>query len=891
MYKSFQEIRQNFLDFFKKKNHFLCSESSLVYSKDNSILFTNAGMNQFKDIFLGLEKIKYNKIVSIQKCLRVGGKHNDLNNIGYSYKHNTFFEMMGNFSFNSYFKKESILFAWELLTSKKWFNLSKNSFIVTVHISDIETYNIWLNLIKIPSNRIFILGKEKKNIFLDNDNIWKMSKFGPFGVCTEIFYDFSYKKYKNFNDFYFNNNRFLEIWNLVFIEYNYLDIGKILPLSKKYVDTGMGLERIACVLQNVNSNFKIDIFKDIIFCLLDFFKIKMNKNNKNYIYIISDHIRSIIFIILCNIIPSNEGRGYVLRKIIRRILVNIRLLGFKDLILFKLINSIIYILKKYYSNFNFFKIDIKNIIYNEELKFFNSFNYGLDILNLYINKCKKNNIYLLNGKIIFYLYDTLGFPLDLIKYFCFINNLKIDIKNFNKKLNYQKIKSIKNSKFNKINLDFSYLNIKKTIFLNLNSNKNIKFYIVSIFVNNKNLKKIYKNDKGILIFNKTYFFPESGGQKGDVGYILNKKGSKFIIEETKILGIYIIHLGYVFSGSFNLMDNVFLFIDKKNRLCISRNHTATHLLFFCIKKILNNFNIIQKGSFICNKFLHFDFSYDKKLSDVKIYKIEFLLNKIINDSLIIKEYYNYNNIDYKLFNFSFFDKNKIRIIKIGSISKEFCCGTHVSNTKDIELFFIKKEYGISSGIRRIKAVTSNYALKEINTNRFLIKKISNCLSISNKDLYFGILNILKDKKLLIKKLNREKNYNIKNIINLFYKKDFIIIKNKNFLIKDINFIFIDKINIFLFSNKLLNIFNLFILIFLKKYNKKKYIYIFFNKYFKNNFNLNMFFFNFLCFFKFKLNKNIFNLKISKNFIYFCLLKIDNCFFLLNIIKYINFIFI
>ncbi|MFI4818974.1 MAG: alanine--tRNA ligase [Enterobacterales bacterium] len=440
MIKSIYKIRKKFINFFKIKNHKIIKGSSLLINDNKSIMFTNSGMNQFKNVFLNQNNFPYKRVVTSQNCFRAGGKHNDLENVGYTSHHHTFFEMLGNFSFNDYFKKEAIIFAWELLTDKKWFNIPKNKLIVTYYYKDYETYKIWLNEIKLPKKKIISIGDNNlgKNI---SDNFWQMGETGPCGPCSEIFYDrgknISGNKPGNKKN---TGNRYIEIWNLVFIQFNKQYNGNLIKLNKPYVDTGMGLERMASVLQKVDSNFKIDIFEKIILSISNILNIK-NTNNKSFL-VIADHIRSCFFLINDGLIPSNEGKGYVLRRIIRRAIRHGKILGSKKPFLYKIISDLIYIMKiksmKIISNKN----KIEKIIFTEEKKFEKTINIGLKLLNKEINNMKSK---ILNGNIVFKLYDTYGFPIDLIKDVCKEKKISIDENIFNIKMNEQKKRSIKKS--------------------------------------------------------------------------------------------------------------------------------------------------------------------------------------------------------------------------------------------------------------------------------------------------------------------------------------------------------------------------------------------------------------------------------------------------------------
>ncbi|NIH16554.1 MAG: alanine--tRNA ligase [Buchnera aphidicola (Periphyllus lyropictus)] len=762
MIKTTSFIRQNFLEFFKEKKHKIYPGSSLVLENDPTLLFVNAGMNQFKNIFLGYQFTKNKRISTIQHCIRTGGKHNDLKNVGYTNRHHTFFEMLGNFSFGSYFKEKSIIYAWELLTSKKWFGIDQDRLSVTIYENDIESFHIWKNIIGLSDNKIIKM-KDKKNLLYTSKNFWKMGKYGPCGPCTEIFYNYKEK-----------NKKFLEIWNIVFMQYNALPNKIYKKLKTPSVDTGMGLERIASILQGVKSNYKIDIFKNIIKNIKKLNIIK--KNNNQSLRVISDHIRSSSFIIANNILPSNENRGYILRKIIRRAILHGRNIGINKCFFYKLVPILI----KFMGSEN--KILIKNknkiekILKIEELKFSETLKKGLKILKNEIINIKNN---ILDGEIVFYLYDTLGFPIDLTKEFCKEKNIIIDKISLKEKIKKQKENSVNKIK-TKIN-GISLPKIKKNIFVGYKNFK--KNSLIKLLYVKKKIVSIIKNkEKGQIIIEKTPFYPESGGQIGDSGVIKSKTG-KFIVCNTKKYGKFIIHNGYMDYGYIIKNDLITAKINLKKRKLIEKNHTATHLLNSALKKILGK-NVIQKGSLINDKKIRFDFTYFKSLTFKKIYKIEKFVNKVIQKNIKIK--YNLKKFkEAKNKKFTFL-KNKIykkivRTISIKSFSKELCKGTHVKKTGKIFLFKIVNEKSISFGIRRIEALTYKKAFSKIKKQEKDIQKIKKI--INSNDCYYikKIKNILIENKKLFKK---NKNINKKYIYLISKKisKKVIKINNNYFLL-------------------------------------------------------------------------------------------------------------
>ncbi|MFI4847374.1 MAG: alanine--tRNA ligase [Candidatus Makana argininalis] len=763
MINSSNQIRKKFLDFFKIKNHIIIPGSSLLINNDKSIMFTNSGMNQFKNVFLNSNNFPYKRVVTSQNCIRAGGKHNDLENVGYTSHHHTFFEMLGNFSFNDYFKKEAIFYAWELLTNKNWFNIPKNKLLVTYYYKDYETYKIWLNEIKLPKKKIISIGDNHKGKNI-SDNFWQMGETGPCGPCSEIFYDRGKKIYGNKpGNKKKTGNRYIEIWNLVFIQFNKNYNGDLIKLDKPYVDTGMGLERIASVMQNVDSNFKIDIFKKLISSISNVLNIK-NYNHKS-LFVISDHIRSSFFLINDGLTPSNEGKGYVLRRIIRRAIRHGKIIGSKKPFLYKIVSHLISIMEIKSIKMNLNKNQIEDIILSEEQQFEKTINTGLNLLNKEINNLKYN---LMDGNTVFKLYDTYGFPIDLIKDICKEKKINIDENIFNLRMNEQKKRSINNSFFIKEVNIFDKLKFK-TKFLGY---KKINYFgkILTILNKNKIVKKIIKNEKSIIFLNKTTFYSESGGQIGDKG-ILKSLNGVFIVVNTKKYNNCIGHIGKLICGSFSIGDIVSTNVNKNHRKNICINHSATHLLIQSLHQILG-VSIIQKGSFINHNYLRFDFAYNKNINFEQIKMLEKIINEKIISNLIVKtSYLNFKNdinkVSLKVDSNNY--KNKVRIVKIGNFSNEICIGTHVKRTGNIGVFIINSISNISYGIKRIEAVSGINALFEIYKKNDLIDKISNLININKNQIYIKIKYIINKLKELKKKSKKIKNKEIDNKIYSFCK--------------------------------------------------------------------------------------------------------------------------
>ncbi|CRK85687.1 Alanine--tRNA ligase [Candidatus Providencia siddallii] len=738
MIKSTDEIRQTFLEFFHKKNHSIIDGSSLIPNNDLTLLFTNAGMNQFKNIFLGTEKKEYSRAATVQHCVRAGGKHNDLENVGYTNRHHTFFEMLGNFSFGDYFKKDAIYFAWELLTNKKWFNLPKEKLLITVYDTDEESYDILNKNINIPKNKIIRIGDNKGKPYA-SDNFWQMSNTGPCGPCIEIFYD--YGKHisgciPGSNEH--NGDRYIEIWNLVFMQFNRQSNGSLIHLPQLSVDTGMGLERISAVLQNVNSTYDIDIFRNLITTTASIINTTDLKNKS--LRVVTDHIRSSAYLISNGVYPSNEGRGYVLRRIIRRAIRHGYKLGTKNIFFYKLINPLIKIMGITAKKIQQQQIIIEKILKMEEEQFTHTLNRGLQLLDKEIAVLKSN---IIDGDIVFRLYDTYGFPLDLTIDICREHNINIDIEGFEIAMKKQRQRS------KKINVIISD---KQLIFKN---NLNCEFsgyqhnkentFIKAIYKNNLLVDSLYANENGLIILDKTPFFSESGGQISDTGIIYNNYG-KFIVTDTFTKNQTIIHFGKIDSGLLSVKEFVSAEINNKRRINISINHSATHLLHTVLRIILGK-HVFQKGSLINDKILRFDFSHFKALTQEQLQQIEIIINEQIRNNLKIKtELMSLKEAKTKdiisLLNNKY--EKYVRVINIDNFSMELCCGTHVDYTGNIGLFHILNEYSISAGIRRIEAITGEEAIKNIHnlSKQFLI--IKNILKIDTN-------NIVEKVKFLLKK--------------------------------------------------------------------------------------------------------------------------------------------
>ena len=731
-----KEIRNKFLDFFASKGHEIVSSSSLVPQDDPTLLFTNAGMNQFKEIFLGNEKKGFKRATSSQRCVRAGGKHNDLENVGYTARHLTFFEMLGNFSFGDYFKKEAITYAWELLTEV--YKIPEEKLLVTVYKEDKEAFNIWSKEINLPDEKIILIGDNKGRKYA-SDNFWMMGDTGPCGPCSEIFYDHG--------EDYFggvpgskdeDGDRFIEIWNLVFMQYNRDDQGKMNLLPKPSVDTGMGLERIAAVLQNVHSNYEIDLFRKLI---AEIGKITNTKNlNHNSLKVIADHIRTSTYLIKDGVLPANEGRGYVLRRIIRRAIRHGYKLGCKTPFFNKLVPLVLQLMGDDKSLTKPKAKFIANEILLEEERFFVTIENGMSILDNAIDEIKDKNTTLLDGVTAFKLHDTYGFPLDLTADICRENKIEVDTKSFEKSMKSQKTMARESGKFKKIKT-LPYEG-RDTEFLG-HDEINSSSKILGIFKNEKEVKVIKKGDEAILILDKTPFYAESGGQIGDSGCI-ESSSAKFNVRDTiKIKKNVFGHIGVLESGSLTYHENIKVSIDEQRRNSIKRNHSVTHLLHKALRIVLGA-HVEQKGSLVDDLKTRFDFSHTKSISNEEIHKIE----SIVNNEILFNQMTNTQMMPIEdakksgaLMLFGEKYESEVRVLRIGN-SIELCGGTHVKNTGDIGLFKIYSETGVASGVRRIEGTSGLNLINLLNEQEKILNKISKDLNINTSEIPSKVSSIL-----------------------------------------------------------------------------------------------------------------------------------------------------
>ncbi|MBG5950480.1 alanine--tRNA ligase [Proteus sp. G2618] len=751
MSKSTAEIRQAFLDFFHTKGHQIVPSSSLVPNNDPTLLFTNAGMNQFKDVFLGLDNRPYSRATTAQRCVRAGGKHNDLENVGYTARHHTFFEMLGNFSFGDYFKHDAINFAWELLTSKEWFNLPKERLWVTVYATDDEAYDIWNKEIGIPAERIIRIGDNKGAPFA-SDNFWQMGDTGPCGPCTEIFYDHG--------DHIWggppgspeeDGDRYIEIWNIVFMQFNRKSDGTMDPLPKPSVDTGMGLERITAVLQHVNSNYDIDLFRSLIKSVAQVTN-ATDLENKS-LRVIADHIRSCSFLVCDGVIPSNEGRGYVLRRIIRRAVRHGYMLGAKDTFFYKLVAPLIEVMAEAGEELKRQQAIVEKVLKTEEEQFARTLERGLQLLDEELAQLTDD---VLPGETAFRLYDTYGFPLDLTADVCRERNIKVDEKGFEIAMEEQRKRARESSGFG---TDYNSL-------IKVDSRSEFSGYdhdeqqgtITAIFHNGQSVTELKAGEEGIIFLNKTAFYAESGGQVGDKG-VLTGKDSLFEVTDTQKYGKAIGHIGKVNVGSFIVNHKINATIDIARRDAIRLNHSATHLLHAALRQVLGT-HVTQKGSLVNDKYLRFDFSHFEAVKPEQLRQIEDIVNAQIRlNSPVVTELMDLEDAKEKGAMALFGEKydERVRVLTMGDFSTELCGGTHASRTGDIGLFRIVSESGTAAGIRRIEAITGIAAIESIHEQSDLISLVAQVLKSDGTNLVERIKTVQEKHRLLEKELQQLKD--------------------------------------------------------------------------------------------------------------------------------------
>ena len=758
--KSLNEIRNTFLKYFEKNDHKIVESSNLVPNNDPTLMFANSGMVQFKNVFTGLEKRDYQKATTSQKCVRAGGKHNDLENVGYTPRHHTFFEMLGNFSFGDYFKEQAIHYAWDLIT--KDFGIDKNRLYVTVYHEDDEAFNFWKKIAGFKDDKIIRIAT--------SDNFWSMGETGPCGPCSEIFYDHGDHLAGGLpGSKDEDGDRFIEIWNLVFMQYEQVTKDKRIDLPKPSVDTGMGLERIAALLQGTHDNYETDHFKKIISSASDIIKIKQDQTNQFSFRVIADHLRASAFLIAEGVLPSNEGRGYVLRRIMRRGMRHSHLLGSKEPVFYNLFETLRDEMSGNYHELVRAESLIKETLRMEEEKFLVLLDRGIKILNDEVSKIEKE----LPGEVAFKLYDTYGFPLDLTEDILRNKSMSIDTEKFHLLMKESRELAKKNWKGSgDAVVEDIWFGIKEkldaTEFLGYETNQ-AEGIILSLLKDNKEVKELKENDEGMIIVNQTPFYGESGGQVGDTGEITTNNFKFEVTDVQKKLGDLFVHYGKVISGSIKINDSVELKIDVERRNDTRAYHSATHLLHESLRRVLGD-HVTQKGSLVEPTRLRFDFSHMKPIPTEEIDKVENFVNSIISKKSYVKTRLMtpdkaVENGALALFGEKYGDE--VRVLSMGDegdkyFSTELCGGTHVKNTGDIGKFKIISQSSIAAGVRRIEALRDKQ-LEDYLKNK---EKLSNISSEKNdeiiKDLTKQIVHLggkpnleQSDQKILIKNLTKQ----------------------------------------------------------------------------------------------------------------------------------------
>ncbi|MDC3281304.1 alanine--tRNA ligase [Candidatus Pelagibacter sp.] len=758
--KTLNQIRTTFLDYFEKNDHKIVESSNLVPNNDPTLMFANSGMVQFKNVFTGLEKRDYVRATTSQKCVRAGGKHNDLENVGYTPRHHTFFEMLGNFSFGDYFKEEAISYAWNLIT--KEFGIDKDRLYVTVYHDDEEAFNFWKKIAGFNDDRIIKIAT--------SDNFWSMGDTGPCGPCSEIFYDHGdhleggLPGTKNED-----GNRFIEIWNLVFMQYEQISKDKRIDLPKPSVDTGMGLERIAALLQGTHDNYETDHFKKLILSASDTLNVKVDEVNQSSFRVIADHLRASSFLLAEGVLPSNEGRGYVLRRIMRRGMRHSHLLGSKEPVFYNIFKTLLEEMSNNYPELERAQSLIKETLKTEEEKFLVLLDRGIKILNEELEKVEK----ILPGEVAFKLYDTFGFPLDLTEDILKNKSLTVDGDKFDLLMKESKELAKKNWKGSgDSSVDEIWFDIKDrlgaTDFLGYSTDK-AEGVVTLILKNNKEVQDLQENDEGIIITNQTPFYGESGGQVADTGIISNEVFEFEVADVQKKLGDLFVHYGKVIKGSVKLKDSVELKIDTQRRNNIRAYHSATHLLHEALRRVLGE-HVTQKGSLVQSDRLRFDFSHMKPISKEEMEKIEDYVNSIIQKKSEVKTRIMtpkeaVENGALALFGEKYGDE--VRVLSMGDeegkfFSTELCGGTHVVNTTDIGKFKIVSQSSIAAGVRRIEALRDAQLVdflkeKENQSNLSDQKNEAIIKELETKIIKLGGKPNLqnKDQVTLIKDLNRQ----------------------------------------------------------------------------------------------------------------------------------------
>lgn len=739
------EIRAKFLDYFQQHGHTLVPTSSLIPGNDQTLLFTNAGMVQFKDVFLGIEQPGYTRAVSSQCCVRAGGKHNDLDNVGYTARHHTFFEMLGNFSFGDYFKKEAISFCWIFLT--KELGISKDKLWVSVYKEDVEAEAIWLNDIKIDPKRISRCGEK--------DNFWSMGDTGPCGPCTEIFYDHgdtipggppgSAEE---------DGDRFIEIWNLVFMQYNRHPDGTMTPLPKPSVDTGMGLERIAAVMQNVHSNYDIDLFQSLISATRALAPHKLSDDTSlTSLRVIADHIRSVTFLIADGVIPSNEGRGYVLRRILRRAIRHGNKIGLPPTFFHQMVEPLVAVMGDAYPRLIAEQARIVSVLQREEEQFAKTLGQGMQLLEEALGKMSGKDI---PGEVVFKLYDTYGFPTDLTADIARERGLTVDYAGFEAAMMLQRQQSQTASQFA---VDYTgQLQVQgETDFTGYDKTSDHGIVTALFDQEGKAIEQLTQGQEGIVVLDRTPFYAEAGGQIGDKGQLDCDQGC-FVVADTKKQGMVYLHYGQLKHGVLRVNTKVHAEVDSA-RQAIMLNHTATHLLHAALRRVVGD-HVIQKGSLVAADRLRFDYAHHEPLTTQQLVAVERMVNQQIRANLTgVIETMSPEAASKKGAMALFGEKygDKVRVLSIGEFSKELCGGTHVKHTGEIGLFKIISETGVAAGIRRIEALTGEDALQWFEETEAQLQTTAQLLKTNRQNVLAKLEQMFEEKRQLEKELSRFKS--------------------------------------------------------------------------------------------------------------------------------------
>ena len=750
------EIREAFLRFFEEKGHTRVASSSLIPANDPTLLFTNAGMNQFKDCFLGLEKRAYTRATTSQKCVRAGGKHNDLENVGYTARHHTFFEMLGNFSFGDYFKRDAITYAWEFLTSDKWLNLPKEKLWVTVYATDDEAYDIWHKEVGIPAERMIRIGDNKGAPYA-SDNFWAMGDTGPCGPCTEIFFDHG--------DHIWggppgspeeDGDRYIEIWNNVFMQFNRTADGVLHPLPAPSVDTGMGLERVSAVLQHVNSNYEIDLFQSLLNAAAK--AIGCANEAQASLKVVADHIRSCGFLIADGVTPSNEGRGYVLRRIVRRACRHGNKLGAKGSFFYQIVAALVAEMGEAFPELKQQQAHIERVLKTEEEQFAKTLEQGLKILEQDLADLKGSVI---PGDVVFKLYDTYGFPVDLTGDIARERELTLDEEGFEREMEAQRVRARSASSFG---MDYNSL-VKvdvDTVFTGYQATQG-EGRIVALFKAGAAVDSLSEGEEGVIVLDRTPFYAESGGQIGDSGFITDAAGSaggpRFDVRDTTKAGGAFLHHGIVAQGSLKVGATVQADVDASVRQATALNHSATHLLHAALRQVLGE-HVQQKGSLVDSQRLRFDFSHFEAIKPEQLKQLEELVNaEIRKNSEVETEETDIETAKAKGAMALFGEKygDDVRVLTMGGgFSVELCGGIHATRTGDIGLFKITSEGGVAAGVRRIEGVTGAAALAWLNGAEEQLKEAASLVKGSRDNVLEKLAGLLERNRQLEKELDQLK---------------------------------------------------------------------------------------------------------------------------------------